>query len=1009
MSRIIDNGKDKLSESLNLELKDVSELAFASAYFNIKGFGLIKDTIRDKPLKFLLGRPQDESVTFEEEIVRELEEQEDNPEYYTLMNDTVTYFSDDKREIRKKNGPFFHGKAYIGVSPNLSNPKTGIGIVGSSNLTYAGLKTNSELNVENTDRELLKEITIWFNEKWQSAEEYKSTFIGFLKNYTITHTPYEVASKALFEYYNKDLQEAEKIKMMGLKRFQVVSVLEARKILSEYKGVVIADSTGLGKTRTMIALAHEARKERKKVLLIAPKSVLRTTWEKETDALDTKIEGINSEYISANPDEFVEKYENKGNNFIMVDEAHYFKSSSSNRYKALRDLILHNSAEVVLATATPVNNSLMDLYNLIALFAPEESIMDIAGVTLKGYFGSNQKLLLEGKSFEMSQVLERFVVRHSRKFAKMLEKDMKGFPERVIDMNPKNRYKSNMDYQTLDDKLERLYFAPYELSVEKLTELKLPSGQAISQFKEREKKEKLKELVKTIVRLNLFKRLESSQEAFRETMGAISSYMKRAMEFARTSGYFLPRSAADDPLFDFDEEIPPNIFESDKYRELQDKCLLTKEEKEYFLKACSEDLKSIKEILNSIPSTDAKLIGFQERVRELIPQIKEPNGVVFFTQYTATAKLLYNSLNGLYPLTYLTSGSICKDHKGRISDTTKIVEQFQEHGGLLISTDVLSEGQNLQNAQFVVNYDFPWNPVVLIQRVGRIDRMGSNYDYVYLINIMQENDNPEDPNSLQHFINLMRKLYSKISGIKNTVGIDAPILGEDAEPKDFGTMQKLIAEGKSTVLTELEKEIEQFTNDPKDQLMEIIDDLGEERIKAIPRGIGAYKKYEKNGLFCLFTDGENYYWRLKFEGESNVITDPGQIVGILLKDKEKDSSGEKIEYKVLVDKLRKLKEETTHSVESDRVRRSSSSTLPNLSKNGKEIYAKISEEDEELALKFRAVASKEALVKSLYEAMKDPNFIEKARKLILSQSEKSEPETRKELSLKRVCWCLLTS
>ena len=1009
MSKIIDNEKEKLSDVLNLELKDAEELAFASAYFNIKGFGLIKDTIKDKPLKFLLGRPQDESVTFEEEIVRELEEQEDNPEYYTLMSDAVTYFSDDKREIRKKNGPFFHGKAYIGVSPNLRDPKTGIGIVGSSNLTYAGLKTNSELNVENTDRELLKEITTWFNEKWQSAEEYKSTFIGFLKNYTITHTPYEVASKALYEYYNKDLQEAEKIKMMGLKRFQVVSVLEAKKILSEYKGVVIADSTGLGKTRTMIALAHEARREGKKVLLIAPKNVLETTWEKEMEVLDTKIEGINSEYISANPEEFVEKYKSKGNNFIIVDEAHYFKSSSSNRYKALRDLILHNSAEVVLATATPVNNSLMDLYNLIALFAPEDSVMDIEGVTLKGYFGSNQKLLLEGKPFEMSQVLERFVVRHSRKFAKMLEKDMKGFPERLIDMNPKNKYKSNMDYEDLNDKLGKLHFAQYELSVEKLTELKLPSGQAISQFKEGEKKEKLKELVKTIVRLNLFKRLESSQEAFRETMASISSYMKKAMEFARTDGHFLPRSAANDPLFDFDEDTPPNIFESDKYKELQDKCQLTKEERKYFLDACSEDLKSIEAILNSIPSTDAKLSRFQERIRELIPNIKEPNGVVIFTQYTATARLLYNSLNGLYPLTYLTSGSICKDHKGRASDTTKIVEQFQEHGGLLISTDVLSEGQNLQNAQFVVNYDFPWNPVVLIQRVGRIDRMGSNYKYVYLINIMQENDNAEDPNSLQHFINLMRKLYNKISGIKSTIGIDAPILGEDADPKDFGTMQKLIAEGKSMVLTELEKEIEQFTNDPKDQLMEIIDDLGEERIKSIPRGIGAYKKYEKDGLFCLFTDGENYYWRLRFEGERNSITDPGQIVEILLKDKEKDSSGEKIGYKVLVDKLRKLKEDTTNSVESDRVKRSSTLTIPNLSTKGKEIYTKISETDEELALKFRAVASKEMLVKSLYEAIKDAHFIDKARKFILAQSEKSESESSKELSLKRVCWCVLTS
>lgn len=120
-------------------------------------------------------------------------------------------------------------------------------------------------------------------------------------------------------------------------------------------------------------------------------------------------------------------------------------------------------------------------------------------------------------------------------------------------------------------------------------------------------------------------------------------------------------------------------------------------------------------------------------------------------------------------------------------------------------------------------------------------------------------------------------------------------------------------------------------------------------------------------MFCIFTDEGNYYWRLKFEGEKNVITDPGQIVEILLKDKEKDSSGETIEYKVLIDKLRKLKENTTHSIESARVKKSSASTILNFSKIGKEIYTKISEEDEVLALQFRAIASKEMLVKSLYE------------------------------------------
>lgn len=1006
MSRIVDNDGKKMYEVLNEELLNSNEIAIASAYFNIGGYGLIKESIKDKPLKFLVGRPQDESISFEEQIVKELEENEDNPKYYELMIEAVNYFADEKREVRKKSGAFFHGKSYIGTSPNLVSPLTGIGVVGSSNFTKAGLETNNELNVVNTDRELLKDLSAWFLNKWNSAEEYKETFLGFLKNYTVTHTAYEVVSKALYEYYQNDLAQSEKIKIMGLKRFQIVSVIEARKILAEYNGVVIADSTGLGKTRTMIALAHEARREGKKVLLIAPKSVLKTTWEKEMETLDTHMEYRNSEYVSADPEGFLERYSNKGYNFIIVDEAHYFKSSASNRYKALRDLILVNKAQVVLATATPVNNSLMDLYNLISLFASEESIMDITGLTLKGYFTSNQKQLLEGGALEMSEVLERFVVRHSRRFAKSLAQDL-SFPERQIDTNPLNRYRSNTNYEKIKDFLESLHFAPYELSVEKLTELKLPSGQAISQFKEKEKKEKLKDLVKTIVILNLFKRLESSTEAFRETLNSIYVYMNNAVEFAKKTSYFLPRRIAEDPLFDFDEEVPEDIFTNDKYKELKEKCRLSLDEREEFFEACNSDLRIIENILDSLPTGDAKLRSFSRRIKELSSEIKEPNGIIVFSQYTATAKQLYESLGDFYPYTYLTSGSISIDHRGMKSEPSAIVEHFQEHGGILVSTDVLSEGQNLQNAQYVTNYDFPWNPVVLIQRVGRIDRMGSKHKIVYLINVMQENTNPEDPNSLQYFIKLMGKLYSKISGIKVTIGIDAPVLGEDADPKDFGKIQTLISEGKNEILTELERELDQFTNDPKDQLMAIMDEMGEAWIKNIPRGIGAFKNHEKNGLFSLFTDGTNFYWRLKFEAEKNVILDPGQITNILMKSSNKDSSGQKIEYGDLVSKLKSLKEATVASLRQEKNKRSASATMPNLTKQGLTVYTKISGADEELALRFRQVASKETLVKSLFESINSNDFIEKARGIIMSQTAQADSKEENEVSLKRICWCLL--
>ena len=1009
MTRIIDNEKEKLDETLNRELKDAKELAFASAYFNVSGFGLLKDAISGKPMKFLLGRPPNESVAFEDEIVRELEEQEDDPRYYNLMNEAVKYFSDPAREIRKIDGPFFHGKAYIGVSPSVDDPQTGVAVVGSSNFTYAGLRTNAELNVENTDRELLKGISEWFMGKWNEASSHKDEFLSFLRNYTVAHTPYEVAAKALYEYYRRDIDAAERTSMMDLKTFQVVSVMEGNRILGEWNGVVVADSTGLGKTRTMIALAHEARREGKKVLLIAPKSVLDTTWKHEMEITDTFINHVNSEYISANPDDFAEKYGAKGYNFIVVDEAHYFKSSASNRYKALRDLIVRNGVQIVLATATPINNSLMDLYNLISLYAPDDSIKDITGGTLKGYFTENQKELIRGKNVEMSGVLERFVVRHSRKFAKLADPSI-SFPERILDMDTLNRYVPNVDYKSMFDILENVRFAPYEMAVDRLTDLKLPSGERISEFAEAEKKENLKEMVRTIVILNMFKRLESSHKAFLDTVSSLASYLKDVIEFAGKSGYFLPRSVSRDPLFDIDEEIPEGIFEKDKYEQLREKCKLSDQEKEELVRLCSEDILLLEKLTGMVTLKDPKAESFLGRIRKLHASIEKPNGIIVFTQYTSTAQMIYEFLakefNGEC---LLTTGTVTKDRQGRNSDVSTIVDYFQGNGGILVSTDVLSEGQNLQNAQYVVNYDFPWNPVILIQRAGRIDRMGSSYDKVYLINMLQNDGNPDSPESLEHFIGLMKKLYRKIGSIKAAIGIDAPILGEDASPLDFGTIQRLISAGDGTVLAKLAEEIEQFSNDPKDRLMEMIGEMGEETIKGLPNGIGAIKQYEREGVFSLFTDGMNYHWRMKFEDEP-MITEVNKIISILVKDRKVDVSDEKIEYGQLIGRLKELKESTISSLEKVKSKKATQSIAPPMSPQAKEVFRRLSEEDEDAALVFRStLTTQEAVVKSLYDSRDGTDFMMKAREIIASRSGGSlkEREGNGGVKLKRVCWCWL--
>jgi hypothetical protein len=1012
MTKIIDNSKEKLASALAQEFNDMNEIAIASAYFNVRGYGALKDALDDKPLLFLLGREPAESIKWEEEVLRELEEKEDDMQYFELLQDAIRYFDDPRREVRVLTGPFFHGKAYIGAYPSLKAAKRGVGSVGSSNFTYGGLVYNRELNMLNSDKEVVEDLIEWFDEQWGTSEDFKDQFLSFLKNYVTTRSPYEVVAKALYETYKSSIEAAEEAQQLKtLYAHQILSYRDASQKLQKYGGVLIADATGLGKSRTALRLALDAIRDGKKALLIAPKSVLDTTWHDEMEKTNIFIEYVSSEKLSSDPDAVTKQYEDR--DFIIVDEAHYFRHPSTNRYSALRDLIIRNKAQVVLASATPVNTGLMDLYFLFSLYLKEDSIFDLYGQTLRGHFTANQKRWLQNQPIDMEPVLERFLVRHSRELAKALDKDGRlRFPERVLDKDPRNKYAANIDYQKIDDILSKMNFAFYDLSVERLGELRLPDGTPISKAAAIEKREFLKKLIKTIIVINIFKRLESSVEAFRATITSLDDYMDRAARYANEKGYFVPPALKEEPIFSLDEEMPTpeELFSKPKYAPAMERCKLTPEEVRDFTAKCEEDRKTVEKLLATIPSKDQKRESFESRIGDIVKQLRPNNGLIVFSQYTTTAKYLYGCLRSVkcgLPVRLVT-GTICYDEDGKSSNMTDVVREFQRSGGVLVSTDVLSAGQNLQNAQYVVNYDFPWNPVVLIQRVGRVDRMGSSHDKVFLINVLPKNGDPDDPSSLEYFIGLMKKLYSRLEAIRETIGLDSSTLGEEAAPKDFG-IQEALARNDQSVLDILSRELEQFTSDPRDILARIMNERGLDWLKTLPKGIGGYKISDRDGLFILFTDGNELYWRLKyFDQKGGDVSSPSEMIDILLKG-ETQNKGENIDYGALIERMKEMKGELKQELDSRRRREKTlQGTPPKATQTIREIYdalANSGDDGERLANIFKKVAGRQSIVSALKQAMRSGNLVQKARELLKEEAIIEEPEEEREVKLTRVCWC----
>lgn len=248
MTKIIDNSLEKLALALCSEFSTKGEIAIASAYFNVHGYGALKDGLAGKPLLFLLGREPTESIKWEEEVLEELEEKEDDMNYFNLLQDAIKFFEDSTRQVRIPKGPFFHGKAYICACPTMKAVRSGVGVVGSSNFTYGGLVSNRELNMMNTDREVIQELSNWFLEQWNNSEDFKDTFLSYLKNYVTTRSPYEVIAKALYETYKSNIEAiTDNRALKSLYAHQVLSYRDATLKLQKYDGVLIADATGLGK------------------------------------------------------------------------------------------------------------------------------------------------------------------------------------------------------------------------------------------------------------------------------------------------------------------------------------------------------------------------------------------------------------------------------------------------------------------------------------------------------------------------------------------------------------------------------------------------------------------------------------------------------------------------------------------------------------------------------------------------------------------------------------------
>ena len=378
----------------------------------------------------------------------------------------------------------------------------------------------------------------------------------------------------------------------------------------------------------------------------------------------------------------------------------------------------------------------------------------------------------------------------------------------------------------------------------------------------------------------LLKRLESSVEAFRISVNKHMHFLNQMLSYLE-KGRLLPKQTYTKFLryvlaHDDEDDAGPEEVEMEILRELE-KFNIKDYKKEELFNDVNIDINLLKAILEKVdkitPEKDAKLIELKERLSVL----HKKGQIVIFTYYKDTLDYVYDYLSKQSEFKKIKIVKISGSGTVTQKERQSILGKFQNKEiDILISTDILSEGQNLQSAQMLINYDLHWNPTRIIQRAGRIDRIGSVFDKIYIYNFF-----PED--ELEELLRLVNILQNKIINIDKSVGLDQTVLGEKIHPKVFGIIRK-IKNKDSAVLDELEADVfgggELFYQPLRNYLKK-------ESVKALeelPDGIhsGLNKKKIRGVFFYYKYDKDFHFWHLYDLDNKSILKNKTEILNFIV-------------------------------------------------------------------------------------------------------------------------------
>ncbi len=733
--------------------------------------------------------------TFGGMLRKELVEAQDLLSIEMGIRKFIEWIRSGKLEVKLYREQNIHAKVYIMTPENpVPDVSHGYVITGSSNFSHSGLEGNLEFNVLLGEPEEHDYALHRFNELWDHAVDVKDvheTIIDTVEKDSpfAFFTPYELYLKFLTEYFRDYLGDRSKLNSENLPanfkklQYQEDAVFTAQQMLKTYGGVFLSDVVGLGKTfmSALLALQLDGR-----CLVIAPPSLLDENSPGSWPRVFRDFCVPGHKCVSIGKLEEALKQGVDFYRYVFIDESHRFKGDSTQRYELLTRICQNKG--VILVSATPYNNTLKDIYSQIKLFQPPRN-STIPGLrNLEVFFERLQKRIeglhrlnnadeyvaaVEQNAHELRErVLKYIMVRRTRReieefYGDDLKKQKIAFPK-VDDPVPLLYQLDQTESSIFSNTLESItsvdfYYARYQ-----------PLNPIYYTGPVDETAVQGQRNLATFMKILLVKRLESSFHAFQETLRRFIKSHELVVK-AFDDGFVYTSKKHSHKILEFLEEGDDDAIEALIWQEKAEK-YPADTFTPLFRQHVASDLETLKAIQQSWKQVnrDPKWLEFKH-VLTTLPGFTSGK-LIIFTEFADTARYLAECIKKDVEPKTLLFGSTSSPELRRevIANFDPNIKEFKDDYRILVTTDVLAEGVNLHRSATVINYDIPWNPSRLMQRVGRVNRVGTKFKKIFTYNFFPTDEGNDE-------IALTEAAKAKIHAFITLLGNDARLLTGDEE------------------------------------------------------------------------------------------------------------------------------------------------------------------------------------------------------------------------------------